>query len=83
MARTKRLKKPPREYLLCWRWECDNVENFYCGDCQQECSVLWGKTIQLCLFGLEPEPAGAAEWETQPLRRRRVGRRLLQQGVQR
>ena len=45
----------------CWwdvnrqTWAADNVDNFYCSDCQNECQVVWCYTLQLNLFGLETD----------------------------
>jgi hypothetical protein len=40
----------------CWwdvvtqHWQAEDVDNFYCSDCQCECQVVWAVTMQVLLF---------------------------------
>ena len=57
------------------RWEADNIDNFWCGDCEDECGVEDVETIQLCLFAFEvPEDWGYRdpEWYNKYLEEREV-----------
>ncbi len=57
------------------RWETENINNFWCGDCEDECRVKNVETIQLCLFAFEVPKDwrhGGPEWYDKYLEEREV-----------